>query len=63
MVATLDERMSRQLSLVESTAKLRGITVDDIRSIPKSEIDKSSDTVLVLCWHIVRDVEYIDGLR
>ena len=62
MVKTLDQRIENQRKLVSALLKQRGLTIDEIEQIAPQELDKY-DALVQLCYHVLRDCEYIDGLR
>jgi len=62
VVDTLDERIDRQRRLVEGLLQKFGLTVDQLMSISIRDI-KTKDIELQLWYHVLRDCDYIDGLR
>lgn len=63
MIETLDQRMAMQRALVEKVLKDRGWEVEQIQSLSRLEAEELEDHELRLCWHILRDIDYIDSLR
>lgn len=62
MVATLDQRIARQRALVQKLLERHGMTIDELLAIPLKDIE-GEDEELQLWYHILRDCDYIDGLR
>jgi len=63
MIDNLDKRMETQIDLVKEIAGSRGMSLDDIKSISREDIDALYDAELKLCWNVIHDVDYIDSLR
>jgi hypothetical protein len=63
MVETLDDRMKHQREMVLELLLKRGMSPRDLMKMHPSEVDDLDDLELRLCYHILRDVEYIDSLR
>ena len=62
MVKTLDQRIAHQRDLVDKILSKYNITIDQIRTIPIKEIGQQPIEIQ-LCYHILRDCDYIDSLR
>lgn len=62
MVKTLDQRIENQRKLVEKLLETHGLKVEDLLRIPLEELDRYP-TAVQLCYHILRDCDYIDSLR
>lgn len=62
MVDTLDERIDRQRRLVRDILKKYNLTPEELSSIPKKDM-QTKDAELQLWYNILRDCDYIDGLR
>lgn len=63
MIETLDQRMTKQRELVEQVLKARGLDVEQLRRLTREEAEGLDDHELRLCWHVLRDIDYIDSLR
>ena len=62
MLNSLEQRMRRQEKLV--LAILRNMGIDEKEFVKLGEEDtRDMDNITLLCWHILRDIRYIDGLR
>jgi hypothetical protein len=63
MIETLDDRMRRQRVLVMELLLSKGKSPGDLMKMTQAEVDDLDDVELRLCYHILRDVAYIDSLR
>lgn len=61
MIETLDQRMERQKAMVDRLLRDRGIDPDELVERTPSEVP--DDEIVRFCYHVLRDIEYIDGLR
>ena len=62
MVKTLDQRVMNQRDLVEQILKQHNLTIQQIRQLLLTEINQYPIEIQ-LCYHILRDCDYIDSLR
>jgi len=62
MVKTLDQRIAQQRDLVDKILSKFNITVDQIKAVSLKDIGQQPIEIQ-LCYHILRDCDYIDSLR
>jgi len=62
MIDNLDDRLKRQKSFVRRILQQYGWSQTQLLAVPRSELGEL-EAVLQLCYHILRDIEYVDGLR
>ena len=62
MVKTLDQRIDEQRRLVQLILAKYDTTVEQLMEFTPGDVD-DLDPELLLCWNILRDCDYIDGLR
>ena len=63
MIETLDDRMKRQKEIVLEILLQKGRSPRDLFHLTPAEAAALEDVELRLCYHILRDIEYIDSLR
>jgi len=63
MIETLDDRMKRQRELVLEILLRKGQSPKELAKMTHEEAEALDDVELRLCYHILRDVAYIDSLR
>jgi len=63
MIETLDDRMKRQRELVLEILLRKGQSPRELVRMTQEEVEALDDVELRLCYHILRDVAYIDSLR
>jgi hypothetical protein len=63
MIESLDDRMKRQREMVLEVLLKKGMTPRELLKLTPSEADELEDLELRLCYHILRDIAYIDSLR
>jgi|WetSurSiteA1Bulk_404760.scaffolds.fasta_scaffold59861_3 hypothetical protein len=64
MIECLDDRLKRQQDFVERILKDYGWTAEALKKIHPDEAEAVlEEEILLLCYHILRDIEYVDNLR
>lgn len=63
MVETLDDRMRHQRELVTEILLKRGMKARELFQLTPREAEELDDPELRLCYHVLRDIAYIDSLR
>lgn len=61
MVDSLDQRIKRQRALAKKILKERGLTTKYLMSLQRDDLP--DDDILILCYNILTDCDYIDSLR
>lgn len=62
MIETLDERMKKQQAMVLEILLSKGMSPRDLMKLSPQDAE-GLDEVLRLCYHVLRDIAYIDNLR
>ena len=63
MVESLDDRMRHQRELVLEILLRKRVSPHDLMKLTPAEADELDDPELRLCYHVLRDIAYIDSLR
>ena len=63
MVDTLDKRTHRQRILVTAMLKKYNWTPEQLLELSPAQAETLQNETLLLCYHILRDLEYLDSLR
>jgi hypothetical protein len=63
MVETLDDRMKHQHEMVLEILMKKGVSPRDLMRMTPGEANALDDLELRLCYHVLRDIAYIDSLR
>ena len=63
MIETLDDRMKHQRELVLEILMRKRMTARELFKLTNDEADALDDPELRLCYHVLKDIAYLDSLR
>ena len=62
MIENLDERMRHQREMVEEILKTSDLSARELLDTPLEEVGQLP-AIVQLCYHVLKDINYIDSLR
>lgn len=63
MVDSLDKRTKRQRQLVLRILQKMSWTEEQLLALSVTQVNDLENETLKLCYHLLRDLEYLDSLR